>query len=139
MHIQRLVDEHMHDVARQKLLARYERLIMRIWQRLLPTLGATSIVVMMQRAAELTAARYPHMHRLIIHEEGVDMSHLQAPRSEAEQMVLHEALKAFIGHVIEILVALTGTVLAHKVVAALEQTSMPSIQADKPPSPEEPA
>lgn len=123
MHIQRLVDEQMHGVARQTLLIRYERLIMRIWQRLLPTIGTTSIVVMMQRAVELTAVRYPSIHGLIIHQDGVDISHLQTPRSEAERIVLHEALKAFIGHVIEILVALTGTVLAYKVIATLEQES----------------
>lgn len=121
--VQNLFDALVGAAEPDLLIGIYHDIIMIIWNQIMPTLGATAVVAIVERSLDLTADEYPQLEVLSVDPDGVSLQHLSPPVDPAEQERLCSAMKTFITHITELLAALTGTIIVRQVINELEARS----------------
>jgi hypothetical protein len=98
----------------------YEELLGTVWAKIVPTLGTVTVVTIMQRAINRTAARHPAIKLLTLGDSGFSFSAINAGIEAYEKVELKNAFKELIGNIFDILAKLTGNILVQQLIKEVE-------------------
>lgn len=92
----------------------YEDLFSTIWQRLAPTLGAVALAAIVERAVRRTALEYDLVGLIAVNQDGIDFDQLTCITGDNDRELLREGCKLLVANLLDILIKLTGNVLANE-------------------------
>jgi hypothetical protein len=101
------------------MLAVCHDLLMLCWHRLQLTLGRTTVVAIVERALQRTAAQHPQLAWVQVRREGVSLDALRQQIEEADRDAVRMALAEFMGQLIGIVAVLTGDILVRQLLCDL--------------------
>lgn len=118
--IEEIIERRVSQARKEEVLTIYQDLLQTIWNRILPTLGRVTVMVIMERALAITQKKYPPVRHLRVTNDGVVFAQLQQHVDEVEHEALRRALNDLIVNLIDILAMLTGNILVEQLVKEIE-------------------
>lgn len=118
--IETIIESRVRLASQDQVIDDYEDILNAIWNRIMPTLGGVTLVAIIERSIVLTTKNYPQVRPLHVTTKGFDLDELRQQAHACPITNLHQALKAFIMKLTEILIALTGDILVRQLVRHFE-------------------
>lgn len=118
--IEEVIERRVSQARKEEVLTIYQDLLQTIWNRILPTLGRVTVMVIMERTLAITQKKYPPISHLQVTNHGIVFSDLHRHVDEVEHDLLRLALNDFIVNLIDILAMLTGNILVEQLVKEIE-------------------
>lgn len=118
--IEELIEKRVTQARKEEVLTIYQDLLQTIWDRILPTLGRVTVVVIIERALTITQKKYPILRHFQVVQEGIEFQEMHRRVDEVGHDVLREALNELIVNLIDILAMLTGNILVEQLVKEIE-------------------
>lgn len=118
--IEDVIESRVAQARKEEVLTIYQDLLQTIWNRILPTLGRVTVVVIIERALTITQKKYPILRHLRVVQEGIDFQEMQMHVDEVGHDRLREGLNELIVTLIDILAMLTGNILVEQLVKEIE-------------------
>lgn len=113
--VERIVASQKRGTGETDVVDVYGQVLEAIWHRIQPTLGRVTLSAIVERARALTRETHPIIADLGVTPQGIDLEALE-PLGEAEAETVQQALQAFVTHMLDILVMLTGDILLRELV-----------------------
>lgn len=118
--IEEVIERRVSQARKEEVLTIYQDLLQTIWNRILPTLGRVTVMVIMERTLAITHKKYPPISHLQVTNHGISFTELQQHVDDVEHEVLRLALNDLIVNLIDILAMLTGNILVEQLVKEIE-------------------
>ncbi len=110
----------MNQVRKEEIVETYERVFQHVWGRIVPTLGKKTVATVINRAIALTHNNYPFISHIQVHDEGLSFNRLRQNLSTVDKPLVSGAFEAFLSHMIDLLMLLTGDILVNSLIKEIE-------------------
>jgi hypothetical protein len=111
-------------IDKEKLLVKYQTLLLTVWDCILPTLGRVSTMTIVKRAITLTQSQHPDIANLEVTSEGLKFERLREHLAQSETSSLLAAFQALISNLIDLLKTLTGDILMQQLLEIIENNNI---------------
>jgi hypothetical protein len=111
-------------IDKEKLLVKYQTLLLTVWDCILPTLGRVSTMTIVKRAITLTQSQHPDIANLEVTSEGLKFERLREHLAQSETSSLLAAFQALIANLIDLLKTLTGDILMQQLLEIIENNNI---------------
>lgn len=118
--IETIIESRVRLASQEQVIDDYEDILNVIWNRIMPTLGGVTLVAIIERSIVITTRSYPQIRPLHVTTKGFDLDELRQQAQACPISTLHQALKAFIMKLTEILITLTGDILVGQLIRHFE-------------------
>ncbi len=98
----------------------YEDLLNTVWLKISPTLGAVTVITIIQRSIDRAAKNHPVLSHLSVDEEGLDFTEIREKIGEENRRELAGSFKELIANLFDILAKLTGNILVKQLIREVD-------------------
>ena len=103
----------------------YEELLRTIWAKIVPTLGAVTVVTIIRRSLQRTCPDHPTLERLDLSDSGFKFDDIRNKSSEVEVDEIKLAFAGLVANLFDILVKLTGNILVQQLSKEVDGLEVP--------------
>ena len=103
----------------------YEDLLSTIWAKIVPTLGAVTVVTIMNRSIRRACSDHPVLETLEISDSGLKFDDIRTKSREVDVDEIKSAFKGLVANLFDILAKLTGNILVQQLTKEVDGLEVP--------------
>jgi len=123
--VEKLIEKRLTSGREGEFLDVYEGIFQTVWNRILPTLGSVTMMLVMERTLLATTQRYPMLQTVQVTEQGLSFAGFRRSLTNEAREKAQEALKELVTALLDGLALLTGDVLMQQLLREIEETYEP--------------
>ncbi|MEW6608342.1 MAG: hypothetical protein AB1414_13010 [bacterium] len=120
-------EEEILTAKKEEVVDIYEDLLKKVWDRIVLTLGAVTVVALWRRVIKRTAKKYTILQYLDVTTEGIQFQKLKSRISEQEKKIIKDGFEELILDLFDLLAELTGDMIVDKLFKNEVTTKLKSI------------